>query len=47
MHRGHLRIYVQVPTYRDRELLPTLRDLLDTAARPERHRRGGSDGPLA
>lgn len=27
---------MQVPAYRDRELLPTLRDLLDMAARPER-----------
>lgn len=36
MHRGHPRIYVQVPAYRDAELVPTLRDLLATAARPER-----------
>lgn len=35
MHRGPPRIYVQVPAYRDPQLVPTLRDLLDTAARPE------------
>jgi hypothetical protein len=35
MHRGLPRIYLQVPAYRDPQLVPTLRDLLDTAARPE------------
>lgn len=29
------RIYVQIPAYRDRELLPTLRDLMRTAHKPE------------
>ena len=32
------RIYVQIPAYRDRELLPTLRDLMRTANEPERLR---------
>ncbi len=36
MGRGQPRIYVQVPAYRDAQLVATLRDLLDTAARPER-----------
>ena len=32
------RIYVQIPAYRDRELLPTLRDLFARASSPERLR---------
>lgn len=36
MNLGPPRIYVQVPAYRDRELMPTLVDLFETAARPER-----------
>jgi hypothetical protein len=31
---GHPDLYVQVPAYRDRELVPTLRDLYAQAARP-------------
>jgi hypothetical protein len=34
--RGGERIYVQIPAYRDPELLATVTDLLRTAARPER-----------
>jgi hypothetical protein len=35
MRGGDRRIYVQIPAYRDLELLPTVADLLRTAARPE------------
>jgi hypothetical protein len=35
MRAGDRRIYVQIPAYRDPELLPTVADRLATAARPE------------